>query len=148
MNRVTFALAGLSLLFPGLALLSGDAVGQQTVAANHKYLFRAAFTIDGMKDLQKRSATVLVAGVAKFNASVGCKLESWYFDYTESTAYGFIDCPDEIAMATISVTANAAGFARVTFSSVLSPEDTDKALAKSVAGRQNYPASSPPQQQQ
>jgi hypothetical protein len=85
-------------------------------------------------------ASAIAAGVAKFDASAGCKLETWHFDYTESANYGFVDCPDEIAMATISATANAAGFVRVTFRSVLSPEDMDKALAKSLATR-------PPQQQ-
>jgi uncharacterized protein with GYD domain len=93
-----------------------------------------------MKDLQKRTATALRAGVQKFDESAGCKLEAWYFDYTESANYGFVDCPDEIAMATISATANAAGFVRVTFKPVLTPEEMDKALAKSVA-------TSPPQQQ-
>jgi uncharacterized protein with GYD domain len=141
MNRgIKFALTSLSLLLPGLAVLTGDALGQQATAPHHKYFFRAVYTAEGMKDLQKRSATVLAAGVAKFDASAGCKLETWYFDYTESANYGFVDCPDEIAMATISATANAAGFVRVTFRSVLSPEDMDKALAKSLATR-------PPQQQ-
>lgn len=93
-----------------------------------------------MKDLQRRSATALRAGVQKFDESAGCKLEAWYFDYTESANYGFVDCPDEIAMATISATANAAGFVRVTFRPVLTPEEMDKVLAKSVATR-------PPQQQ-
>jgi hypothetical protein len=120
--------------------LSATSFAQQGEQARHKYFFRAVYTAEGMKDLQRRSATALRAGVQKFDESAGCKLESWYFDYTESANYGFVDCPDEIAMATISATANAAGFVRVTFKPVLTPEEMDKALAKSVATR-------PPQQQ-
>jgi uncharacterized protein with GYD domain len=120
--------------------LSTAAFAQQSEQARHKYFFRAVYTPEGMKDLQRRSATALRAGVQKFDESAGCKLEAWYFDYTESANYGFVDCPDEIAMATISATANAAGFVRVTFKPVLTPEEMDKALAKSVATR-------PPQQQ-
>jgi uncharacterized protein with GYD domain len=90
--------------------------------------------------LQKQSATGFKAGVAKFFESVGGKLESWYFDYGDSTAYGFVDYPDEIAAATAQATVNAGGFARVTYRPVLSAEDADRALARSAATR-------PPQQQ-
>ena len=109
-------------------------------AAHQRYLFRAAFTVDGMKNLQKQSATGFKTGVAKFFESVGGKLEFWYFDYGDSTAYGFVDYPDEIAAAAAQASVNAGGFARVTYRRVLSAEDADKALAKSVGTR-------PPQQQ-
>ena len=136
---IAFAVTTLVLLAPGLGLISGDAVGQQASAAtHHRYLFRAAFTVDGMRNLQKQSATGFKAGVANFFESVGGKLESWYFDYGDSTAYGFVDY--EIAAATAQATVNAGGFARVTYRPVLSAEDADKALARSVATR-------PPQQQ-
>jgi uncharacterized protein with GYD domain len=136
MNRyTTLALTSLSL-----TLVAGDAIGQQSGPAHHKYFLRAALTIEGMKNLQKQPPTALRAGVAKFNESVGCKLETWYFDYGESTAYSFVDCPDEVSAATLQANSNAAGFARVTFRPVLSAEDMDKALAKAASTR-------PPQQQ-
>jgi uncharacterized protein with GYD domain len=135
--RIALAAASFALLFSGLTLLPEYAVGQQT---HHRYLFSAAFTIDGMKNLQKQSPTAFKAGVAKFFESVGGKLESWYFDYGESTAYGFVDYPDEMAAATAQASVNAAGFARVTYRPVLSAEDADKAFARSAATR-------PPQQQ-
>jgi uncharacterized protein with GYD domain len=123
-----------------LALPCGAALAQQSSGPHHKYLFQAAFTPDGIKNLQKQSASGFKAGVAKFFESVGGRLESWYFDYANNTAYGFVDYPDEIAAATAQATVNAAGFARVTYKSVLSAEDADKALAKSAGAR-------PPQQQ-
>ncbi len=135
---VTFAF--LSLLFPGLALTVDDAVGQQSGPARHKYFFRASLTLEGLKNLQKQSVTALRAGVAKFDESVGCKLETWYFDYTEVTAYGFADCPDEITAATLQLASNTAGFAHVVYRPVLSAEDADKALMKANSTR-------PPQQQ-
>jgi GYD domain len=131
---VSQSLASLSLLFPGLVLLTGDAFCQSG-PTTHKYFFRVAFTTEGMKDLQNRSVTALRANVVKFDESVGCKLESWYFDYNESGAHGFVDCPDDIAVATLAATANSGPFARVTYRSVLSPEDADKALAKSKSIR-------------
>ncbi len=134
-HRSAFSLAIPSLLLGGLIFLSNNALGQQPGPASHKYFFRAALTVEGIRDLQNRSATALRAGVAKLNESVGCKLESWYFDYGENTTYGFVDCPDEIAAATLAAGGNAGGFAHVTYRSVLSPEDADKALAKSKATR-------------
>jgi uncharacterized protein with GYD domain len=134
-RRAACSLASISLLFLGLALLPDEAVGQQTGPTLHKYFFRAVLTTEGIKDVQKRSATALRAGIAKFDESVGCKLKSWYFDYGNNTNYGFADCPDDVAVATLSATANAAGFARVTWIPVLSAEDMDKALTKSLATR-------------
>jgi uncharacterized protein with GYD domain len=134
------ALICLALLCSGLTLPSGGVLGQQMSLPHRKYLFQAAFTPDGIKNLQRQSATGFKAGVAKFFGASGGRLESWYFDYAENTAYGFVDYPDEIAAATAQATVNAAGFARVTYRPVLSAEDADKALAKSAA-------ISPPQQQ-
>jgi uncharacterized protein with GYD domain len=137
MNRsASFAVATLTLM--PAALFPGSLDAQQ--AAYHKYLFQAAFTVEGIKNLQKQSATGFRSGVAKFFESVGGKLESWYFDYAENTAYGFVDYPNEIAAATAQATVNAAGFARVIYRPVLSAEEADKALARSTAAR-------PPQQQ-
>ena len=76
------------------------------------------------------SPTALKAGVAKFVESIGGKLEFWYFDYGEATAYSVIYYPDEIAAATAQLSTNAAGFARVRIRPLLSAEEMDKAAAK------------------
>ena len=111
------------------ALPSGVALGQQA-QQTHRYLVRAVLTTEGVKNLQKQPPTALKAGVAKFDESLGGKVEFWYFDYGESTAYSVVDFPDEIAAATAQAAANAGGFARVTFRPLLSAEEMDKALAK------------------
>jgi uncharacterized protein with GYD domain len=128
-RRIAFSLS-LSLLFPGMVLLGGNALGQ-SAPPYHKYFVRVQFTPEGMKDLQNRSATALKAIVEKFDESAGCKLETWYFDYGGSGAYAIADCPDEIAAAALAATANSTSFTRVTWRPVLSAEDADKALAKS-----------------
>jgi hypothetical protein len=68
--------------------------------------------------------------VAKFVESVGGKLEFWFFDYSEATAYTVIDYPDEIAAATAQLSTNSAGFARVTIRPLLTAEELDRAVAK------------------
>src|SRR5262249_20841599 len=124
-----------------VAASSDGAFAQQASVVSHRYLFQAAFTPEGIKNLQKQSATGFKAGVSKFFASVGGQLESWYYDYAENTAYGFVIYPDEVGAAAAQASVNAAGFAKVTYRPVLSAEDADRAFAKSVAAR-------PPQQQQ
>jgi uncharacterized protein with GYD domain len=127
----TFILTTAVLLCLGLALLNGDAVGQQQTGSTlHRYLVRADLTPEGIKNLQKQPPTALKAGVAKFVESVGGKLEFWFFDYGESTAYSVIEYPDEVAAATAQLSTNAAGFARVRIRPLLSAEDMDKAVAK------------------
>jgi uncharacterized protein with GYD domain len=131
MNRVTtFILTTALVLLLGLAVPNDEAASQQAGPTLHRYLVRAVLTAEGLKNLQKQPPTALKAGVAKFVESVGGKLESWFFDYGESTAYSVIDYPDEIAAATAQLSTNAAGYARVTIRPLLSAEEMDKAVAK------------------
>jgi uncharacterized protein with GYD domain len=131
MNRGTISTITIGLLLGlGLGLPTSQAVAQQVAPTPHKYLVRAVLTPEGLKNLQKQPPTALKAGVAKFVESVGGKLEFWFFDYGESTAYSVIDYPDEIAAATAHLSANAAGYARVTIRPLLAAEDMDKAVAK------------------
>ncbi len=71
---IAFAVAGAVFLF---ALpLANEAAGQPVGAAHHRYLFQATFTVDGIRNLQKQTASGFKAGVAKFFESTGGKLES------------------------------------------------------------------------
>jgi uncharacterized protein with GYD domain len=124
----------------GVALISGNAMAQQAGAAMHKYLSRAVLTPEGIKNLQKQPPTALKAGIAKFTASLGGKLESWYFDFATATGWAIIDYPDDVSAATAQMTVNAAGFARVTLTPLLTAEEADKAVVKAGGTR-------PPQQQ-
>jgi uncharacterized protein with GYD domain len=137
MNRHNvFIVAALTAL--GFAYLSSSAVAQQTGPTMHKYLSRAVMTPEGIKNLQKQPPTALKAGIAKFTEAVGGKLESWYFDFGTSTGWAIIDYPDDIGAAAAAMTINAAGFARVTLTPLITAEEADKALAKITR---------PPQQQ-
>jgi len=139
MNRHNLlSLSAVALM--GFAFLPGHAIAQQAAPTMHKYLSRAVLTPEGIKNLQKQPPTALKAGIAKFTASVGGKLESWYFDFATATGWAIIDYPDDVAAATAQMTVNAAGFARVTLTPLLTAEEADKAVAKAGSAR-------PPQQQ-
>jgi hypothetical protein len=139
MNRINLlSLSTIGVM--GVALLPGNAIAQQSGTTMHKYIYRAVFTSEGLKDLQKRTASGLRANILKFTESVGCKQEFWYVDPLNSTAYGGVECPDDLAIATITTTVNAAPYARLTYWSVLTAEQMDQAAAKAANSR-------PPQQQ-
>jgi hypothetical protein len=98
-----------------------------TANAQHKFVYRAEFTAEGLKDLQKRSAVGLRTNVIKATESAGCKQEYWYFDPLTSTAYGGADCQSDGAPATA---VNAAGFVKLTYRAVLTAEQLDALVAK------------------
>jgi hypothetical protein len=102
-----------------------------TANAQHKFVYRAEFTAEGLKDLQKRSAVGLRTNVIKATESAGCKQEYWYFDPLTSTAYGGADCQSDGAPATIVTAVNAAGFVKLTYRAVLTAEQMDALVAKS-----------------
>jgi hypothetical protein len=134
--RTALAFAALSLLVPGVGFTQA-AFAQQ---GGHKYLYRAVLTAEGVKDLKTRTAVALRGNIVKLFESVGCKYEFWYFDFLNTTAYGGVDCPNEAAVAAIMLTVNAAPYARLTYWSVLSAEELDKAATTAANTR-------PPQQQ-
>jgi uncharacterized protein with GYD domain len=113
----------------GLACMTTSAISQQAPVM-HKYLSRAVLTAEGIRDLQRQPPTKLKEGIAKFAASVGGKLEAWYFDAANGIGWAILDYPDDIAAASAALTVDAAGFARITLYPLLTAEDADKAVAK------------------
>jgi len=118
-QRIAFSFTFVPMLLAAIALVASPALGQQGEQTHHRYFVSAELTIEGMKNLQKQSATGLRAGVAEFAEAAECKLESWYFEPGASTARAIVDCSSEIGAAALQVSANAAGFAHVTAKSVL-----------------------------
>jgi hypothetical protein len=102
-----------------------------TANAQHKFVYRADMTAEGLKDLQKRTAIGLRANVIKAAESAGCKQEYWYYDPLTSTAYGGVDCQSDGAPAVIVTAVNASGFVKLTYRAVLTAEQMDALLAKS-----------------
>ena len=112
----------------GVLSLPGTASAQQS---SHKFVYRAELTVEGVKDLQKRTAVALRANIIKATESVGCKQEYWYFDPLTSVAFGGVDCQSETAPVALVTAVNAAGFAKLSYRAVLTAEQVDGILSKS-----------------
>jgi hypothetical protein len=114
---ITLALFGL-LALPG------------TAQAQHKFVYRAELTTEGVKDLKARTAVGLRASVIKATESAGCKQEYWYFDPLTSVAFGGVDCQAPTGPAALVTAVNAAGFAKLRYRALLTAEQLDELLSK------------------
>jgi uncharacterized protein with GYD domain len=74
-----------------------------------KYLFEASYTAEGAKGIIKEGAAARRAAIEKAAASVGGKLECFYFAFGDVDAYVIADLPDNAAAAAMALTVGASG---------------------------------------
>jgi uncharacterized protein with GYD domain len=97
-----------------------------------KFLFEAAYTLEGIKGVQSAGGSARRDVVAQVAASVGGQLESFHFAFGESDAYVIVDLPDNESAAAVALAVNAAGGATVKTVVLLTPEEVDGAAQRSV----------------
>jgi uncharacterized protein with GYD domain len=75
------------------------------------------------------------AAVDKALASVGGKVESFYYSFGDNDVVVIADVPDNASAAALSIATTASGLVRIKTTPLLTIEEADKALQKSVAYR-------------
>lgn len=100
-----------------------------------KYLVQASYTAEGLKGLQKDKASGRRAAVTKAVEAIGGKLESFYYAFGEHDAVLILDLPDNATAAALAVAVAASGIVRIRTTPLLTIEETDQAMGKSVAYR-------------
>lgn len=100
-----------------------------------KYLVQACYTADGVKGLAKDTASGRKAAVAHAIETLGGTLENLYFSFGEFDILGIIDLPDNAAAARFALRAASTGQVNVQTTPLLTPEEVDKALLKTVEYR-------------
>lgn len=100
-----------------------------------KYLIKASYTAEGLKGLQKDKATGRRAAVATAVESLGGKLEVMYFSFGDHDLIAVADLPNNVCATALSLAASTAGLARVKTTTLLTAEEVDQALVKSVSYR-------------
>lgn len=100
-----------------------------------KYLFEARYTAEGAKGIIKEGASARRAAVEKAAASVGGRLESFYFAFGDVDAYVIADLPDHAAAAALALSVGASGKASTKTVVLLSADEAEAATKKSVAYR-------------
>ena len=97
-----------------------------------KFMFQATYSPEGLKGLAKDKASGRKAAVSKAVAAAGGSVESFYYAFGNYDAVVIVDAPDNVSAASVALTISASGLARVRTTPLLTVEEIDKALERSV----------------
>jgi uncharacterized protein with GYD domain len=97
-----------------------------------KYLVQAAYTAEGLKGLQKDKASGRKQAVTQAVEALGGKVESMYFALGDQDVVLIVDMPDVVSGAALSVRVSSSGLVRTTTTALLTVEEADRALSKTV----------------
>jgi uncharacterized protein with GYD domain len=100
-----------------------------------KYLLAAAYTAEGAKGLLKDSGTKRRQAAEQAIKSAGGTMEAFYFAFGKNDAYVIVDAPDHASIAAASVSINASGAVHTKTVVLLTPEEIDNAIKKTVTYR-------------
>lgn len=100
-----------------------------------KYLYQGAYTLEGVRGLLREGGSKRRAAAEQALASVGGKLEAFYFTYGKNDVVAVVEAPDNVSMAAVSLAIAAAGGFRGNTTVILTPEEMDEAARKAVTYR-------------
>jgi uncharacterized protein with GYD domain len=100
-----------------------------------KYLFEANYTPEGLQGLKQAGAASRVAAVTDMCSGLGGSLDSFHFAFGGVDAYVVVDLPDDEAAAAAAFTVGASSATRVRTIKLLTVEEADAAIGRSVAYR-------------
>jgi len=100
-----------------------------------KYLVQAAYTAEGLKGLQKDKASGRKRAVTNAVEGLGGKVEGMYFALGKYDVLLIVDMPDVVSGAALGLRVSATGLVRTKTTSLLTIEEADRALGKTVEYR-------------
>jgi uncharacterized protein with GYD domain len=100
-----------------------------------KFMLIASYTHEGTKGLAKEGAIARRAAFAKAVEGLGGKVDAAYFAFGEADIFSVLDLPDAAAAAALSVNMNKTGAITSRTILLLTPEEMEAALKKTVQYR-------------
>jgi uncharacterized protein with GYD domain len=100
-----------------------------------KYLFEATYTAEGVRGLKQAGAASRVAAVSDMCVGLGGSVDSFHFAFGGVDAFVVCDLPDDEAAAAAAFTVGASAATNVTTIKLLTVEEADAAISRSVAYR-------------
>jgi len=97
-----------------------------------KYLFRGSYTPEGFKGLLAEGGSKRIEAAKQALKSAGGTLEAFYFAFGGSDFYIIVDLPDNVSTTAISFAGNVSGTFRIETVVLLTPEEVDEAVKKSI----------------
>jgi uncharacterized protein with GYD domain len=99
------------------------------------YLFRASYSVDGIRGVMKEGAAGRVKAVEGLAGSVGGRILCAYWAFGDDDFITIAELPDNAAAMAIAGTVGASGAARVTTTVLLTAAEADQAIGRSVTYR-------------
>jgi len=100
-----------------------------------KYLVQGNYVGEGLKGLIKEGGTSRRETVAKLIEGMGGKLEAFYYAFGDDSIYAIYDVPDNVTAAALSLAVNGSGAVTIKTTVLMTPEEADEAVKKTVAYR-------------
>jgi uncharacterized protein with GYD domain len=97
-----------------------------------KYLFEGSYTLEGAKGIIKDGGSKRRAAVETLAKSMGGRVEAFYFAYGETDAFVIVDLPDSVSATAVALTVGASGAVRLKTTVLVTPEEVDQAVKKTV----------------
>jgi uncharacterized protein with GYD domain len=99
------------------------------------FLVEASYSAEGLRGLAQDKASGREAAVKAALSKLGGKLISIYYALGEGDVYVVCELPDHVSAAALSVAVSASGLVRTKTTSLLTVEETDRALAMQTGYR-------------
>ena len=100
-----------------------------------KYLFEASYTQQGVEGIRSKGGSSRRDAIAAAAQAAGGSLEAFYFAFGDRDVYTIVDLPDNAAATAIALTVNGSGAVRVKTTVLLTAEEVDEAVGRSVEYR-------------
>jgi uncharacterized protein with GYD domain len=97
-----------------------------------KYLIEASYTPEGVKGLLKEGGSGRRAAIDRLITAAGGTVEAFYFVFGEDDVIVVVDLPDNATTAAVSLGVSAAGGATSSVRVLLTPEEVDTAVRKTI----------------
>jgi uncharacterized protein with GYD domain len=93
-----------------------------------KYLIQASYVGDGVKGLRQEGGSARRAAAEKACASVGGRLDSFYYAFGDTDVVAIMDLPDNTTAAGVALLIAASGKVDLKTNVLLTPEEVDAAV--------------------
>ena len=100
-----------------------------------KYLVQASYTLEGAKGLLRDGGSKRRAAVQEMLKGLGGTMEAFYYAFGESDAFVIADIPDNVTATAVALAVNASGAVRAKTTVLITPEEVDQAIKKTVKYR-------------
>ena len=100
-----------------------------------KYLIAATYTQEGLNGLMKDGGSARRAAAEASIKSLGGRVESFYFAFGYTDSFVVVDLPDHASASALSMAINRSGKVQARVTVLLTPEEVDQAVKKSVTYR-------------